>query len=253
MISAVILTYNEEENISSCIKTLLWCDEIIIIDDYSNDKTIECIEELRLKKIKIYKHHLDDNFSSQRNFALEKAVGNWILFIDADEYVTNSLQFEILNVINESIDNINGYYFKRLDYIWGKPLHFGESNNITLLRLAKKDKGKWIGNVHESWQITGKTTTLKNPIIHHPHQTIAIFLKEINYYTDLRAKYLYNQRVSVYWWTIIIYPLGKFIQNYLIRLGIFDGIRGLIFAVLMSLHSFLVRGKLWYLLQQKRT
>lgn len=245
MISAIILTKNEEKNIVDCIQSVEWCDEIIVIDDYSIDKTIDIIEKSQNRKVDVYKHHLNNDFSFQRNFALEKAKYEWVLFVDADERISNSLEFEILNMINATVENFQGFYIKRRDILWRKELRFGETGNSKLLRLGKKDSGKWIGLVHEEWKIGGKIGELRNPLMHYPHQKFYEFLNEVNYYTDIRAKELVDKKVKVSLWQIIIYPSAKFLQNYVFRLGFLDGLRGLIVAVMMSLHSFLVRGKIW--------
>jgi glycosyltransferase involved in cell wall biosynthesis len=250
MISAVILTKNEEKNIVDCIKSLLWCDEVIIIDDYSSDNTIINTQSLQSNKLKIYQHHMQNDFAKQRNFGLQKALYEWVVFIDADERVSSSLQYEILSTINASLENFSGYYIKRRDILWSKELHYGESGNIKLLRLGRKKRGEWVGNVHETWSVTGKTGELSNYLMHYPHQTITEFLSEINYYTDLRAQSLYEKKVKVSAVSIVGYTLGKFIQNFVYKKGFLDGIPGLLSALFMSLHSFLVRGKLWYLWQQ---
>jgi hypothetical protein len=98
--------------------------------------------------------------------------------------------------------------------------------------------------------VKGKTLVLQKPLLHYPHPTIAEFLKEINYYTDIRAKELYRRKVFVRWWDILLYPKAKFILNYFLRRGLLDGSAGFVFAVMMSFHSFLVRGKLWLLWQK---
>ncbi len=134
--------------------------------------------------------------------------------------------------------------------MWGKVLKHGETGNISLLRLAKKGSGEWEGTVHERWNIKGKTTTLRNSLDHFPHQTIAEFLREINFYTDLRAEELFRKKVKSNWLSIIIYTKAKFFVDYVIKAGFLDGLEGLVFALLMSLHSFLVRGKLWLLWQK---
>lgn len=251
MITVAILTKNEEKNIIDCIKSVEWCDEIIIVDDYSTDKTIENVQKLNNGKIRIYKHKLDNDFAKQRNYALEKAKSEWVLFIDADERVTVSLQYEILATINGQIESQNGYYLKRKDTMWGKTLRHGELNKIKFLRLAKKNKGLWKGDVHETWDVSGRKGELGNPIIHLPHQDIKTFLEEINFYTTLRSEELFNKRIKTNSLQIIYKPVGKFLYNYIIRLGFLDGIRGLMFAIIMSMHSFLVRAKLWILWQKK--
>ena len=247
MISVIILTKNEEQNIGRCIESLKWCDEIIVINDNSTDGTIEAINKLNNKKIRVIQHSLNNDFSQARNFGLEKAKNDWVLFIDSDERVSEALEFEISSILsnwaNKANNEYSGFYIKRFDSIWNKELKHGESG-IKILRLAKKNAGRWIGRVHEKWQIKGKLDTLKNPLIHYPHQTITEFLEEINFYTNVRAEELYSKNTKTYWWLVFLYPVSKFIFNYFIKKGFLDGVNGLVFAIMMSFHSFLVRSKL---------
>lgn len=249
MISVVILTKNEEKNILDCLEGVMWADEIIIVDDNSEDRTIEVVKSLSNKKIKVYSKALNEDFSSQRNYALSKTTKEWVLFLDADERVTNELREEInwLIIGERNMSKYNGFYIQRKDVIFGKMLKYGETGKIKLLRLARKKAGIWYGKVHEQWQVDGKVSELEHSLIHYPHQTIDEFLKEINFYTSLRAKELYQNGVEVSFLDIVIYPKAKFILNYFINLGFLDGIEGFVFAIFMSFHSFLVRGKLWLL------
>lgn len=254
MISVIILTKNEEKNILDCLESISWADEIIIIDDNSEDRTLDVVRQLSLvKKIKIYKKSLENDFSNQRNYALSKATKEWVLFLDADERVSNDLREELNTlIVNEKNEHkYDGFYIKRKDILWGKMLKHGEIGNIKLLRLARKKAGVWYGKVHEEWQVEGKISDLENYLIHYPHQTVSEFLKEINFYTSIRARELYEKKVQVSLLDIIIYPKAKFILNYFIRLGFLDGIEGFIFAIFMSFHSFMVRGKLWLIWQKK--
>jgi len=254
MISAVVLTKNEVKNIEPCIKSLWWCDEIIIVDDYSTDKTIEKIQNAKCKsqnenaKLKIIKRHLNGNFAAQRNFGLKKAKGEWVLFVDADERVTPALAAEIKKKIFKT--RFTGFYLKRQDFWAGKWLQHGETGSIKLLRLGKKSAGKWERPIHEVWKIKGKIGTLKNPLLHYPHPTLAEFIRDINLYTDLNAKFFYQQGVKAPFWQILAYPLGKFFINYFWKRGFLDGLPGFVFALLMSLHSFLTRTKLWIFWQK---
>ncbi len=131
-------------------------------------------------------------------------------------------------------------------------MRYGETGSIKLLRLAKKDSGIWEGKVHERWKVKGKVWELKNPLLHCPHQTISEFLSEINFYSTIRTQELFDQGVKTSVWQIIIYPLGKFIQNYFFKRGFLDGIPGFVVATIMSFHSFLVRGKLWQLWEKNK-
>jgi len=251
-ISAIVLTKNEEKNVVDCLDTLSFCDEIIIIDDYSTDRTWEIIEKVSKedKRIKSHKRALNLNFSEQRKFGIEQASNDLILFLDADERVSKELKSEIENLLD--IDTkYSGFLIPRIDFMWGKKLAHGETGNIKLLRLFNKKDGKLKGKVHETWVTERPVTTLINPIMHYPHPTISEFLREINFYTDLRAEELYEQKKRVNLISIIFYPLAKFFVNYIFKLGILDGTAGLVHAIMMSFHSFLVRGKLWQLWQKK--
>lgn len=245
MISTVVITKNEEKNIEKCLESIKWSDEIIIIDDNSSDKTIEIAKRY---KANIYKHSLNEDFSQQRNFGLSKAKNDWVLFVDSDEVISDALAFEISSAIQLKDQNLRdycGFYIKRVDFIWGKELKYGETGNIKLLRLAKKDSGIWIGNAHEKWKIKGLVGTLVNPIQHFPHKTLAEFLKEINFYTDIKTQELIYKKNKIFFIQILLFPLGKFLLNYLFKRGFLDGIHGLVFAIVMSFHSFLLRSKLW--------
>ena len=245
MISAVVITKNEEKSLARCLESLSWCDEVVVVDDNSKDATRQIAKRYNAR---IFEHELID-FSSQRNYALEKAKHDLVFFIDADEEVTQSLKEEILNSIEE--EGVDGYFIKREDYMWGKKLSFGDTGGIRLLRLGKKSKGKWEGKVHEVWHVQGETGYLSCPLIHYPHPTLEEFLTEINIYSDLRAEELFSNGVRSSVFAVIGYPKAKFISNYLLKLGFLDGVQGLVHAIMMSFYSFLVRGKLWLLWDRK--
>ncbi len=247
-ISTVILTKNEQSNIKSCLSYLDWCDEILLIDDDSTDRTREIARKLGAK---VYQHSLKNNFAQQSNFGLRKAKNDWVLFVDADERVSKSLQKEILQEVEKAEKkDIVGFYLQRRDYFFGRWLNFGEVGKMYFLRLAKKKNGLWQQPVHEIWKIKGKTKKLKNPLLHLPHLTVGEFLKDINFYTNIRAQELFSKGKTTNVWQIIGYPIGKFFWNYFLKLGFLDGVQGLLIALFMSFHSFMVRGKL-YLLSRK--
>lgn len=241
MISAIVLTKNEEQNIEKCLKTLSWCDEVIVIDDFSEDKTAKIAKGLGAK---VFGRALSSDFSAQRNFGLEKATQKWVLFVDADEQVTPQLRAEIQKAIKN--DEVVGYFLRRKDFLFGKWLAHGETAKVKLLRLARKGAGEWRRQVDEVWEIKGRRQVLKNPLQHFPHPTIDEFLKNINFHSTLNARVFYEEgkRTSIFDWGK---PLAKFFQNFIFRLGFLDGMPGFLLALLMSFHSFLVRSKLFLL------
>lgn len=248
-ISTVVLTHNSQHKIKQCLDSILWCDEIIVIDDFSDDKTLSIIRDLTIKQsnnltVRIFQHHLNNDFAAQRNFGLTKAAFPWVLFIDSDETVSQDLAEEITKKISGN-SQIRGYYLKRLDYFAGRWLKYGETGDIKLLRLGMKDKGRWVGPVHEVWQISEKTGVLANHLNHYPHESVSVFLDSINYYSDLVVSDWIKSKRQIYPMEIVTYPFLKFIRNYILRLGFLDGTAGFISAVMMSFHSFLARGKYW--------
>jgi len=244
MISTVILTKNNSQTIRKCLASVIWSDEIVIIDDFSSDDYLKKISDF---KIKVFQRHLDMDFASQRNFGLQKAKGDWILFLDSDEVLSTELKDEIKAIAQNgaSAKDYDGYLIIRKDYFNGRWLNHGETGNIKLLRLARKGCGLWVRKVHEYWNIKGNLGELKSPIYHYPHQTIQEFLYDINIYSTIHASELKREGRKANFFTIFIYPTAKFIQNYIIKLGFMDTTSGFIVSMMMSFHSFLSQGKLW--------
>ena len=252
-LSAVVITKNEEGNIKDCLDSLAFCDEVIVVDDYSNDDTVRIAKELGAQ---VYRRLLNYDFAGKRNFGLSKAKGKWVLFIDADERVSEALTSEISNFSGLAkrsgagkfpISNgINGVYFRRVDYMWGKLLTHGEVGSTKLLRMAKKESGVWKRRVHEYWDVDGETIKFKNPILHYPHPTLREFIKDISEFSTLHAQANIQEGKRATLVKIIIWPLGKFLYNFIYQLGFLDGLRGFIVATVMSFHSFLAWSKLWF-------
>lgn len=246
-ISAVILTKNEEKNIKECVECLTFCEEIIVIDDYSDDDTVRTAES---SGAKVYRRKLNSDFAGQRNFALDKCSNEWIFFVDADERITKELADEIL-ASNFQTSQYTGFYIRREDIIWGKSLKHGEFGKISLLRLAKKNGGKWKRAVHEYWDIKGKKGLLKNPISHYPHQTLREFITDINFQSSLHADANLNEGKRANLLKIVSFPKLKFIKNWIIKRGFLDGTEGFVAALIMSFHSFLAWSKQWIKQQEK--
>jgi len=245
MISVIILTHNSARTLDAALQSVSWCDERIIIDDLSDDDTVHIA---RKHDAVCIQRPMQGDFSAQRNFGIEQAKGDWILFVDADEIITTQLAAEIKQAVRQNV--IDGYYVKRRDTMWGRTISYGETNAVRLMRLARKGAGKWERPVHEVWNVHGYTQTLKHPVLHYPHPDVRSFLSSINEYSSTNAEYLYERNVRVSWIELILYPVMKFLQNYLFRQGWRDGTAGMVIALIMSFHSFLTRAKLWLLWQK---
>ena len=245
-ISVVVIAKNEQENIGRCLRSVGWADEIILIDGYSEDKTRKIAEKFSAQ---VYQRKLGGNFAAQRNYGIKKAKNEWVLFIDADETIPPDLAYEIQNLPPKTNQQYNAFKIPRIDYMWGKEIKYGDVKGARLVRLGRKKAGKWKRAVHEVWDIQGKIGELKNPILHYPHKNITEFLEKVRIYAFLHASQLEKEGVKANFSHIVFLPAGKFLTNYIFKLGFLDGTAGFIHAAMMSFHSFIARAELW--LKQK--
>jgi len=251
-LSLLLLIRNESKNLEKNFDWLKSCPvikEIIVIDDNSTDNSLELIKKLKSKhlEVKVFTHSLNHDFASQRNFGISQAKYNWIFSLDADEKPTKKL-IRFLNHFDKY--QYKAYSFNRQDIFLGKKLSHGENAFLDFTRLFNKNYGQFTGQVHEVWN-TQKDIKKTNLIIqHYSHQTIKSCIQKINFYTDIRAQEMYSQKIKVNIFQIIFFPIGKFIEDYFLKLGFLDGTAGIIMALCMSFHVFLNKAKLWYLYKQ---
>lgn len=241
MITVVILTLNEEENLRELLPTLSWADRVMVIDDQSTDDTVKVAQKY---KASIFVRALNNNFAAQRNFALKKVKTQWTLFLDADERVSESLAEEIMHLTKGGGD-FDAYRIRRVDVFEGRKLLFGETRFINLTRLGKTRSGVWDRPVHETWHIDA-VGTIKTPLLHLSHRNYEDLRESVDRYSDIEAGYRFSTDEK---WTLsdqIILPVFKFVWNFIFRLGFLDGIQGLKIALGMSLHSWWVRKKLFF-------
>jgi len=239
-LSGIVLTRNEEDGIVKCLKKLSFCDEIIVIDDCSTDKTLEYARKIG---VITYKRNLAGDFAGQRNFGLSKAGGDWVLFVDADEIVSNKLAQEIKKVTKNG--EMDGYSVNRKDYWLKKSIKGGENGRIVLNRIVKKGKGKWVRRVHETLEIDGETEVLKNHLDHYPHTSVREFINHISFHSSLHAEENREEGKKSSLLKIISYPSGKLIKNFIKKKGFEDGTHGFVLAILMSFHSFIAWSKMY--------
>lgn len=243
MISVIILTKNEEQTIERCLRSVSFADEIIIVDDFSTDNTVRLAEAF---SVQLHKRKLNNDYSAQRNYALEKATGDYVMFLDADEEVSPELAEEIKKYVGK--EDVQGYYLRRRDYFWNQAVTHGEVATVYnrgLLRIVKKGLGTWHGVVHEELTVTGKTKTLSQVINHYPHATVSEFLQSINHYSTLRAHELKLQGKDAGILSFTFWPFSKFVYTYFLKRGFKDGAAGFVYSFMMSFHSYLVRAKLY--------
>ncbi len=248
-LTVIILTKNEESNIRKSICSVLGlANEIMIVDDFSTDNTTKIAKSLGAK---IYKRKLLGNFADQRNFGLEAAKGEYVLFLDADECLSAALKKEIRRVLHENV-TCSGYLIKRTDVAWGKKMLYGEVGSIKLVRLGTRKAGIWKREVHEVWDINGQPGNLNGEIIHYPHKNLSCFLSSIGNFSSIHAVANNKEGKKSSLLKIMFWPLIKLMYFWVVRKGFADGVRGYIYAVMMSFHSFLSWSLLWQMQKESK-
>ncbi len=230
---------------------------ITLITITSNQKPIANNKDLFQEVLTVTPPQPIKDFSKVRNKAIKQATQPWILFLDSDEKLSPEL-VNWLQLVDWDNEKTNGYYIKRIDFFHNKPLQYGEVRNVYKLRLAKKDKYHFERPIHEVGRVEGKIQYTNESIYHYSHNSIESFYKKIVKYASIDAtnrvkegQQFNSPRQQAGSLVMITYPIGKFIVNYFFKLGFLDGYRGLIYAILMSMHSLIVRVKMYELKMSK--
>ena len=241
-ITAIIPTLNEEIHIAEAIKSVSFADEIIVIDSFSTDKSIEIAKKM---DVKIIKRTFDD-FSSQKNFAIEQAMHSWIYILDADERVTPDVEKEILEAVKNPQDYV-GFYVRRSFYFAGKNINYGGCQRDKVVRLFLKEHCKYKGIVHETIETKGKLGFFKNKIEHYSYKNYDHYISKMNHYGALRGKEFFEKGRKVNLYHFLIKPPARFVIHYFIRLGFLDGFPGYVFAKTQAYGVYCKYIKLWLL------
>ena len=231
-ISVLIITFNEIKHIESVIKNVEFAEEIIVVDSFSSDGTFEKLQNL--KNVKTIQRKFK-NFADQRNFALQQANQDWVLFIDADERITENLKDEIYNELNNS-DSIVAFMVKRHYFFKQKRIRFSGFQTDSTYRLFQNGKVKYIEDkiVHEMPEIDGKSKLLKNNMLHYCFDSAAHYKSKMEHYAKLKALELFNKGKKSNNYNLYARPVIKFLTNYIFRLGFLDGKEGLIICYLSA-------------------
>ncbi len=188
------------------------------------------------------------SFANIRNKAIEIATQKWILFLDSDEILSPDLMKTIHFFFSKKKENLpSAFAIKRIDFFKNKPLRYGEVGNVYKIRLACKNSIHFSRPIHEIAHVQGKVKKMKQPIWHYPHQSVTSFFEKICQYAQLDAEWKHANNISFSYISLVLKPILKFVWNYFGKAGFLDGYRGLIYASMMSIHSLIVRVRLYEL------
>ncbi|MDX2267708.1 MAG: glycosyltransferase family 2 protein [Bryobacter sp.] len=238
-ISAAIITYNEERNIARAIESLRCCDEIVVVDSGSNDRTVELAQVHGARVVESNWR----GYAAQKNFATEACSHDWILSIDADEALSEALEAEIWQ-LKKNGPRHDGYTMPRLAQYLGRwILHSGWYPDRKV-RLFHRGKAAWEGDyVHESVKVRGPVGHLENNLLHYTCNSLSEHLKTMDRYTTLAAEQLLANRRRVSWRNMALDPAWTFFRSYILQRGFLDGPEGLAIAYMAGIYTFLKYAK----------
>lgn len=238
-ISATIITRDEEPNIARAIESLRCCDEIVVLDSGSLDRTVEIASNLNARVIETHWR----GYAAQKNYAAEVARHDWILSIDADEALSESLEADIW-LLKKHGPRYDAYTMPRMAQYLGRwILHSGWYPDRKV-RLYHRAHAKWVGDyVHESVHATGRVGHLDSNLLHYTCQSLSEHLRTMDRYTTLAAEELVALRRPIPTRRLVLDPVWTWFRTYILQRGYLDGVEGMAIAYMAALYTFLKYAK----------
>ncbi len=242
-ISIVIITYNEESRIRPTLESVKWCDEIIVIDSCSTDKTIDICKEY--SNCKVYMQPFL-GYGLQKRFAVEKASHHWIFSIDADEVMTDFLRNEISSIASLPTIEPNGFYVPITTIFMKRVFKYGHDNKHLDIRFFNKNKGTFnTNNLHEGIEVEGAVSKLKNEILHYSYINTRHYFEKFNKYSELYKDQALKKGKKINALQIAFRLPLEFMNQYLIRLNFLNGFPGFVWAVFSTFYVFVKSVKVY--------
>lgn len=239
-VSVAIITKNEEQNIEDALRSVDGFEDIVVVDNFSNDRTVEICRKYTER---VYQHPWH-GYARQKQIAIDYANKEWVLILDADERITLDLRREIME--NISTTDCNGFYIPRKNFFLGKWIrHSGWWPDYTLRLFRKARAYMEPREVHEKVVVSGKVGHLENPMEHYTYRTISDFLERMDKYSTLAAREIIKKGVSMPALKMFLNPGVTFLKMFFIRQGFRDGAYGLIISILYSYYTFVKYAKVW--------
>lgn len=240
-ISAIVVCFNEEENIRECLESLRWCDEIVVVDSFSTDRTVE-----------ICRHYTDRviqrawaGYRDQKAFAHSQATKDWVMLVDADERVPSELRDEIQDALQRSGTRYAAFSVPRLVHYLGRWWWRGGWYPDYDIRVFRRDLATWGGSdPHEKILISGQVRRLRHPLHHYSYRDISDHLRRINHFTDLSSGELIEGGRRWRWIDNLFRPAFRFFHSYVWKRGFMEGFPGFFVAATAAVYVFLKYAKL---------
>ncbi len=227
-LSACIITYNEADRIEACVRSVRFCDEVIVVDSHSTDATRERAAALGARVIE----RDWPGYRSQKQFAVEAARHEWVLCVDADERVSDRLRMEIERLREHGFEGFSGWSIPRITEYFGRFLRHGNAYPDRLVRLFDRRRGRWTGDeIHENTRVEGRIGRLHGHLEHFAYRSLSDHQLRMQRYAQLMAAALQARGKRCGLGKVLVNPAWRFFRGYLLRLGFLDGWRGMVFAL----------------------
>ncbi|WAW95906.1 glycosyltransferase family 2 protein [Xanthomonas citri pv. malvacearum] len=227
-ISACIIAFNEADRLRDCLTSLAFCDEIVVVDSGSTDATAAIASAHRARVLQ----RAFDGYRSQKAFCVAQASHDWVLCLDADERVSDTLRASIIASRDAGFATAVGYRFARLSDYFYRFLRHGNAYPDRVLRLFDRRRGGWRGKreIHEAASVDGPVETLPGDLIHYPYRSLMQQLAKTQRYAQMMAEHEHARGKRATWSKLVLAPAWRFWRGYLLRGGFRDGWHGLIYA-----------------------
>jgi glycosyltransferase involved in cell wall biosynthesis len=243
-LSVAIITLNEEANIRRTLESVTWADEIVVVDSGSTDRTMAICREFTDNVM----HQDWLGFARQKNLAIDRTSGDWVLSLDADEPVEPALAAEIKSLMERS-DACDGYRIPRRTFFLGREIRHGGWYPDHNLRLFKRGKGRFEERaVHEAINVDGTIGTTRHALLHYAYPDLASYMASIDRYSTLAVAVMAETGISpskAGWPNLLLRPLFTFLYKYIFRLGFLDGKHGLVLNLFHAYYVFAKYAKAW--------
>jgi len=249
-LTALLIVKNEEKRIRGCLDSVRWADEIVVVDGFSRDRTVEICNEYGAK---IIEHEFEGGFDIDCNLGIDNSSGDWILKLDADEVVTDSLKEDIQRVLEDD-KGYSAFKFHRKNFFLGHFMRYGGWYHYSL-HFFKKGKARYKGRVHETLIVDGKIGQIEGDCEHYPFSSLTEFIDRHNRYSNIEAQRILDEQgilnTKTINYNLKIKPLKRFWKFYVKKKGFLEGLYGLVFSILFAWVHFLNWAKYWEMVKDK--
>jgi len=242
-LSVYMITYNNERTVRKALESVRWADEVVVVDSFSDDKTVEICRGFTDKVLQ----RKWPGFRDQYQHAAEQTSHPWVLFRDADEEISGELAQEIRTAVNADGGGADGFMAHRRNQYLGRWIRYGGWYPDCEIRLYRRDRGRWEGGLFAKVAVRGKVGSLTHPYLHYPYRDISEQIQRADRYSKTAAEEMFQEGQRCRMVDLLFRPFFRFVKEYLLKSGFRDGVPGLVIITTTMFYVFMKYAKLWEL------